>query len=129
MLAVSQGCTDIVKPLLEAGSDSNKEIAEGYSPLIVAVAKGHTSIVKTLLDAGADVNYKGKKGITPLIVAAQKGNLKIVEVLLNFGAAVDSRVIAEEDEAFRAGETALQVARRNHHSDIEQILLAAGATE
>ena len=129
MVAVSQGCTDIIQPLLGAGSDPNREIVDGHTPLLVAVANGHTSIVRTLLAAGADVNYKGKKGIAPLIVASHKGNLEIVKVLLNSGAAVDSRVIAGEDEAFRAGETALKVARRNHHSDIEQILIAAGATE
>ena len=47
--AVVQGCNDSIQPLLAAGSDPNKEVAEGYPPLIVALAKGHTAIVRTLL--------------------------------------------------------------------------------
>ena len=57
------------------------------------------------------------------------GNREMVQVLLNYGAAVNSRVIAGQDKAFKTGDTSLKVARRNYHSDIEQILIAAGAVE
>lgn len=85
--------------------------------------------MRTLLAGGADINYRDNKGIAPLIVASQKGYREIVKVLLNAGAAVNSRVIAGENTAFKTGDTPLKVARRSHHPDIEQLLITAGAAE
>lgn len=65
------------------------------------------------------MNGVDESGNTALIYAARYGEGEAIEYLLskgtdvNYGAAVNSRVIAGEDKAFKAGDTPQKVARRN----------------
>jgi ankyrin repeat protein len=73
-----------------------------------------------LLDHGADPNY-AVKHITPLISAVIEHDLPLVRLLLAHGAKVNTKM--------PNGNTALRLARREHDSDIERLLLKAGAKE
>jgi ankyrin repeat protein len=55
------------------------------------------------------------------MIAAQKGHKESITALLQGGAAVDAKT---ED-----GETALDIAKSNHHAEVVAILRGAGALE
>lgn len=106
--------TEVVKILLNAGTDVDAEDSNGHRPLDYAVENANIEAVKVLLNAGADVNAKNKIwGRTPLYGAAQNqktfraaikplselmqhnsDSLEVIKILINSGADVqvkDSR--------------------------------------
>ena len=119
---------DVVKVLLDAGADVNVR-SNGQDPYVTplhqAAEKGDPEIVKVLLDAGADVNArvqdKTKRGSmkTPLHFASEQGNVKVVSALLDAGADVNAK---DSD-----GETPLVRAIRGKHTEVADVLRAAGA--
>jgi len=69
IIAAFNGCTDIVRMLLDAGSDIGHRNDQGENALITASQEGNTDVVKVLLDAGADKNQTNADGETPLELA------------------------------------------------------------
>jgi RNA polymerase sigma-70 factor (ECF subfamily) len=94
----------------------------GGTPLLRAVERGDVAMVKLLLARGADPNGSCtcEGGESPLWVAVTQCETEIVDELLRFGAAADTAAFV--------GVSALEVARRRGYGEIEQRLLAAGAT-
>jgi len=86
MRAASEGHTDTVLTLLEAGANVNAKTDHGMTALLNAVGEGQTETVRVLLDAGADVNAKTQIGVAALTVATQAGHTEIVELLKKAGA-------------------------------------------
>lgn len=90
--AAVQGETEIVRMLLGAGADPNRE-SEGETegtPLCAAASWGRTEIVRLLLQHGADPNAIEHKGpMTALKWAMQNGHADVVAVLLEAGADSD----------------------------------------
>ncbi|WP_406831117.1 ankyrin repeat domain-containing protein [Wolbachia endosymbiont (group A) of Bibio marci] len=82
-LAAEEGCTEIVKVLLQAkGIDINAANEFGQTPLHLAAEEGHTEIVKILIENGADPLIKDEHGKTPRDLATNddmKGLLKEAE--------------------------------------------------
>ncbi len=129
---------------------SYEEVQAGAIPplLIMAAMKGHVGVVQALVAAGADVEvtrggmqglqegragggwgggggsgfgfgdgeWRIGDGLTPLCVAVQQGHVGVVRALVAAGA--DTQV---------HGKTLLQLAQRKGFSEIEEVLLAAGA--
>ena len=97
--------------LLAAGSDVNRMIGAGQSPIMRAVHAGSEAIVELLLLGGADPNARERDtGNTALMLAANRGQWEIVSRLLEAGAdaslvAVDGWTAAEA--ARMVGEDAL----------------------
>ncbi len=133
---------DLATFLLEKGAEANTRAEDGQTPLMRAAAEGFEDIVQTLLTRGADVNAKTAEskgswywclgsaddrkgvnvgaGITALMCAASRfQNLRVVETLIDRGADVNLKTAD--------GLTALAVARKNHHSDIAELLMKRGA--
>jgi ankyrin repeat protein len=73
-------------------------------------------VAKVLIARGADVNHVDKKGFTPLLYAASidYGDSAMIELLLKSGAKAD----AKSPE----GMTALDLARKYHHTGLAEIL-------
>ena len=69
IIAAFNGCTDIVRMLLDAGANIEHKNDQGENALISAVQEGHIDTVKLLLDAGADVNQSNTDGETALDLA------------------------------------------------------------
>lgn len=77
---------DIVKALLEKGSDPNVLGYAGKPILLIAVEHQYTASVRLLLEHGAPVNRAWVHGITPLHFAARAKDLPTVKLLLAKGA-------------------------------------------
>ena len=76
------GHTEIVRLLLENGSNPNIIDNDGRSALMAASLKGYTETVQLLLEAGADPNIIATIGVTALMIASQYGNSEVVKLLL-----------------------------------------------
>jgi len=98
--AVTQGAIELVRILIHAGVDVNRELLMGREdkPILVegsalrdAALEGHLNIVEDLLKAGANVNYLPRisdEG-SALMLAAQEGHFEIVKKLVESGADVN----------------------------------------
>ncbi|KFM13700.1 Ankyrin repeat and SOCS box protein 3 [Aptenodytes forsteri] len=81
-----QGCTEIMKILLEKGASKECKDDFGITPLFVAAQYGKLESLRLLVSHGADVNCQAKDRATPLLIAAQEGHTECVELLLSKGA-------------------------------------------
>ncbi|OGF64720.1 MAG: hypothetical protein A2Y62_14810 [Candidatus Fischerbacteria bacterium RBG_13_37_8] len=117
---------EIVKILIEAGTNINRRFSSGETALHYAVRSGDVAIVKDLIKAGAYLNIKEystpdvKSGVTPLWIAAAHGRVEIVRELINAGADV---TIADD-----VGETALSIAKSHGYKDVIEEIEKALAT-
>ncbi|NXK04439.1 ASB3 protein, partial [Herpetotheres cachinnans] len=90
-----QGCTEIMKVLLEKGASKECKDDFGITPLFVAAQYGKLESLRLLVSHGADVNCQAKDKATPLLIAAQEGHVECVELLLSKGA--DPNLYCNED--------------------------------
>lgn len=76
--ATSNGQYDVVKVLLDHGSNPNAVDAHNASPLCIAVMKGHEAMVDLLIDHGADPTMKSHEPLaSPLFPALYYGYPKL----------------------------------------------------
>jgi len=90
IMAIQCGELEIVKSLIEAGSDTELDFS-GTTPLIRASgsgkpAKGYPDIVKYLISRGVSVNKISQDGNTALKIAKERENQEIVQMLIKAGA-------------------------------------------
>jgi len=104
MWASTWGKSDIVKLLIEKGTDINAKNNSGETALILtsdssasSVPRGYqgntatVNTVKLLLEKGADINAKDYEGKTALMKASVMGYTNIVKLLIEKGADVNAR--------------------------------------
>ncbi|XTZ10665.1 MAG: ankyrin repeat domain-containing protein [cyanobacterium endosymbiont of Rhopalodia yunnanensis] len=91
--------------------------SSGISALMLAAAADNLDVVEDLIETGADVNHNqtNEDGSPALMIAADKGHLAIVEILI----ATESEVNLKDKD----GDTALNIAIKNHHQEIILALL------
>ncbi|TWU25710.1 ankyrin repeat domain-containing protein [Bythopirellula polymerisocia] len=115
MLAAFNGHTSIIKLLLDQGALLDHQDALGRTALMFAATGDNLATVKLLLDSGADVNAVDKgEGFTSLMHAAAEGQLEVVRLLLEHKA---NPAIRDVD-----GDSALDFAKRNGHSQVVELL-------
>jgi ankyrin repeat protein len=83
--AARDGELDLVRSVLDAGSDVNEPAENSWTPLHFAAEGGHVFVVQFLLDRGADPSAMTSEGYTPLDVAAVYDRSGIVELLQRYG--------------------------------------------
>ena len=139
-LAAHNGHTETVRYLVGLPEvDVDQPGRDHYTALHSAVSEGHPDVVKVLIDAGADIKVTDHVGRTLLFNACSKGILGIVKMLVEAGAdfrenGSDSCLTFAADHGhtqtvrYLAGlPEALLSAARKGHSDVVQMLIAAGA--
>lgn len=110
---------DIVKFLVEHGTDVNKDDGNGRTPLSYAVYRGYENIVKYLVEHGTDINKTDKQKATALCWASYYGHEGIVKYLVEHGADVNT--------IDYKGNAALTLASEKGLKEIVQYLVEHGA--
>merc|ERR1711990_643330 len=100
MTASGNGKTELVKALIQAGSNLNDSNKRGVSSLFWAASKGHSQVCEVLLQAGAVVDASNVDGRTPLITGSD--NLAVVEVLLQHNADMYHKTMSGNSALSRA---------------------------
>ncbi|WP_245444839.1 ankyrin repeat domain-containing protein [Pseudaminobacter soli (ex Li et al. 2025)] len=148
---------DAARALIEAGADVNAKDNINDSPYLYAGARGHLEILKLTLEHGADLKSTNRYGGIALIPASERGHVETVRTLIEAGVNIDHvnklgwtalleaiilsdggerhqqivRLLldakADVNLADRDGVRPLQHARSRGYSEIEQMLVAAGA--
>jgi ankyrin repeat protein len=122
--AAVQGSAPMVRLLLEAGADPDREATgdtEG-TPLCAATSWDHADAVQALLDGGADPNVQEHDALGtwgPLHWAAAKDYQRSAELLLDSG--------ADPNLADSSGASALDIAQRAGHEHVAALLLQAAS--
>ena len=123
--SAAQGWLDILKLAIDAHADTSLTNRFGGISIIPASERGHVEIVRELLTrTDINVNHVNNLGWTALLEAiilsnGGKAHQQIVQLLVDHGADVN---LADGD-----GVTPLQHARERGFTEIERILLQAGA--
>ena len=118
-IAAMKGHKNVVKLLLDAGADPNREDNGKNNALYWPANDGDTAMVKLLLKGGANINKAGRYGLTPLHLAAGNDFTETAKALLDAGADLNA---ADWD-----GKTPLHIAECNGHNNVVDMLLNAGA--
>lgn len=89
--AVRQENVDVVRALVEHGSDVDAADKDGCTALHLSVRWGGVGTIHALVQAGANVQTRDKAGVTPLHDAVRDGRLWLVDMLVEAGANVQAR--------------------------------------
>jgi uncharacterized protein len=124
-VASREGHAEVVKALLDRGSNANAQTTSQTTPLHLAAGAGSAEAVRALLDRGANVNAREASwGQTPLIFAAANNRAAAIAVLIQRGADVNAATrsldMPTEDAVDRA-------AQRRRQEVIDQFRAAAPA--
>jgi ankyrin repeat protein len=121
--ASENGQLDIVRSLLDGGSDVNATYENRMTALHVASYKGKLEVAKLLIVCGAYVDSRSRAGWTPLHLALRESHLEVTRLLLDHGANINAKA--------RDGSNALHVASSCSNdefsrSEATQLLLDRG---
>jgi ankyrin repeat protein len=117
--AAKNGRTEVVRRLLDAGTQIDVKDAKGVTALAWAASEGRLPVVTVLLERGAAIEVKDNYGWTPLFYAAYKDHGEILTALLAAGADVGVRA--------KTGVTPLIAASHEGHEQVVSTLLKHGA--
>lgn len=112
----------MVKFLLDKGTNVHAWCGAKTTALHSAAGGGAAESIRLLVEHGLDVNVRNKYGSTPLPFAigpSRKNKAEVVSLLLQLGADPNGKMTANE--------TYLAYARRKGMTDIEALLVNAGA--
>jgi len=115
MMAAFNGHGKIVELLLDSGARVDSRDVLGRTALMYSASGPYPETVRILLEHGADPNISDKsEHFTALMFAAAEGQAEVVRTLLSHGASYET---TDDD-----GETALDFARNNGHTEVVQLL-------
>ena len=122
LMAASHNDLDVVKLLLDIGTDIEAKDVDGKTAFYRAASMGHIAATKLLLDRGADMEVKEKfYAHTALYDSARGGHFEVVKLLLNRGADSEAKETV-------AGWTVLHWATASRDFDLVKLLLNNGAS-
>uniref|UniRef100_A0A8D0GUT8 Ankyrin repeat domain-containing protein 17 n=1 Tax=Sphenodon punctatus TaxID=8508 RepID=A0A8D0GUT8_SPHPU len=118
-LACYKGHLEMVRFLLEAGTDQEHKTDEMHTALMEACMDGHVEVARLLLNSGAQVNMPADSFESPLTLAACGGHVELAALLIERGANLE--------EVNDEGYTPLMEAAREGHEEMVALLLGQGA--
>ncbi|KAJ9303718.1 hypothetical protein DTO217A2_6827 [Paecilomyces variotii] len=123
-IAASNGCTSIVKILLDEGMSTRLTDLNYNNMLLFAVSANRIDVVKLLLDRGVNP-WHTAKDMTIICCAARREHSEIVKLLLQDGEKRDplSRGIIHQE----ISRTLMSYAECSGNEDIARMLIASGA--
>ncbi|KAF8218034.1 ankyrin repeat-containing domain protein [Mycena galopus ATCC 62051] len=155
--ASSKGHESIARLLIEAGANTNICGGGFGTALLAASRPGHQSLVQLLIENNADINAQDELGGTALQTASKAGNESVVRLLIEKGANINApggsfetlspagldrlgAILVRHGFDLEDGDdlsllapavgvfgTALQVALKEGHESVVQILIEKGA--
>ncbi len=120
--AAMEGNLEIVKMLVEYGSNKDAQNYYGITPLMKAAEMNRVEIVKYLMHMGADINIKNNEGENVLLYQAKSSGEKyeLVKILLDAGLSPNSENLN--------GRTILMREASWRHLSTVMLLVERGAT-
>ncbi|MBI5032079.1 MAG: ankyrin repeat domain-containing protein [Chloroflexi bacterium] len=115
----SNGSTECMALLLDAGADVTAADATGLNALMSAAYMGHADMVNLLLAYHTPLEARDESGYTALMFACNAGHVNAVQLLLNAGADVNASA--------NDGSTPIMFAAQHGHDKVVHLLLDAGA--
>lgn len=112
MIACEQGHIEMVKLLLDRGTDYNKCEKISQSHILQACDNGHAEVISMLLERRADQNLFDDESV--LMKACEFGHEDIVKLLLERG--------VDYNRYDSKGQSALNIATRKGYKDIVDII-------
>ncbi|KAN0133848.1 Ankyrin repeat-containing domain protein [Lactarius tabidus] len=89
--ASENGLLDIVRYLIDGGSDVNATYRNRMTALHAASYKGKLEVAKLLIERGADVDLRSRAGWTALHYALRETHLEVARLLLDHGADANAK--------------------------------------
>ena len=83
-LAAQAGNTEVVKLLVDAGTDVDIANENDATPLFIAAREGHLEVVRLLLEAGADPTASNKNAVTPQDIAFRKDHTEVAALINSY---------------------------------------------
>ena len=118
-MAAMRNHVEILRALLDANADINRQTSEGQTAMMVASRHGHEECFTELGERGSELNLVvDNRGNAVIHHAVSRNRIDMIVPLINYGANLD---LAGED-----GFTPLQIAIHHDHNIIARMLIAAG---
>jgi len=114
-LAVEEANENLVKFLVDQGSEINAQNLFGQTPLFAAAERGLDRMVRFLLMHGSNPNIATVEGVTAAHIAAAGGHLDVLLTLATHGAWLN----AQDEE----GDTPLHYCVREGHERVVEFLV------
>ncbi|XP_024880819.1 uncharacterized protein LOC112460398 isoform X1 [Temnothorax curvispinosus] len=119
-IASEESNLEMIKYLVDKGSDVNAKNASGSKPIHIAAREGYKDTVEFFLSKGLSINDRGEFNQTLLHFAAMKGHLEVAKYLISQGADVNAKDANN-------GLTPMHVAANFGYVDFIEVLLKNGA--
>ncbi|CAG2250680.1 Putative ankyrin repeat protein MM_0045 [Mytilus edulis] len=110
----TKGFSDVVRILIDKGSNIDFRDTNGWTPSMAACEHGHKSIVELLLKSEANVRQADNYGWTPFMRACGKGHADVVKILIENGIKINQKD--------KYGQTPFMLAIENGHHNIVELL-------
>lgn len=124
-LAVSLGCSKIVRELLAKGASINIRNNNYETPLIMAAKMGKNLIIDLLLSVDGQENYSNRENISHMHIACMRNRVDIVKKLVQQGARINHAV--KLNSLHWPGYTPLHFAVQFQCIETVQFLVGSGA--
>lgn len=121
LLAIADGKTDVVKSLLNKGTDINFTSSDSTTALMAARQNGTTDMLRLVIENGVDIGTTDSMGETILRHFVDEKNLDMVRLLIDAGADVNTGNIYGETPLASA------IVQQYRNTDIIRLLVENGA--
>uniref|UniRef100_A0A1I8GM34 ANK_REP_REGION domain-containing protein n=1 Tax=Macrostomum lignano TaxID=282301 RepID=A0A1I8GM34_9PLAT len=119
LIAAQTGHARVVRCLLDAGADPNRQRNDGSSPLLMAAQYGQQRVLEMLLQAGADLHLPNIFGSAALFAACWWNHFTAIRRLLQVGADVNLKTNSKW--------TPLHKAAQKGYLELVSFLIESGA--